>query len=211
LKDLLGTITDNFSKLPKWAWGVILGGFVLVVFLSKNKSSSQVTYSPAPTYEGGGMETNKVSESEVSNRISEVVNGLTQKMAEDLNEQGSYFQSQLTEKESMFNQQLQAQNQQWTENTNALTSSWNETNNSLQNQLSEVASALKVIPPPAYTVGLGTGTGLSAGASALRSGNMTVVNSEIERANSVIAHRKSQGLDTTAQESYLANLLKGKK
>jgi hypothetical protein len=211
VSNLLNTVTDNFSKLPKWAWGAIIGGFVLVLFLSKKKGGD-VTYAPAPTYaDGGGMESNKVSESEVSNRITDVVNGLTQKMAEDLNEQGSYFQSQLTEKENFFNQQLQAQNQQWTENTNALTSSWNETNNSLQNQLTEVASALKVIPPPAYTVGLGTGTGLSAGASALRSGNMTVVNSEIERANSVIAHRKSQGLDTTAQESYLANLLKGKK
>lgn len=211
MKDMLGTITDNFSKLPKWAWGAIIGGFLLVIVLTKKKGGD-VTYSPAPTYaDGGGMETNKVSESEVSNRISDVVNDLNQKMQDGLQEQGQYFQTQLSEKENMFNQQLQAQNQQWTENTNALTSSWNETNTSLQNQLSEVAGYLKPTPHPAYTVGLGGGTGLSAGASAIRSGNTTVINSEIERAKSVIAYREKEGLDTKSQQSYLATLLKGRK
>lgn len=141
MNDLFDTVKDNFSKLPKWAWVAIIGGFGLVAYLG-SRGGGGASYAPTPTYADPGLESNKVSESEVSNRINQVVSELTGKMEDNLQEQGSYFNQKLSEKDALYQEQLKAYQDGFNDRTNALTSSFQETNAMLQNQLTEVTSSL---------------------------------------------------------------------
>lgn len=149
MNDLFDTVKDNFSKLPKWAWVAIIGGFGLVAYLG-SRGGGGASYAPTPNYADPGLESNKVSESEVSNRINQVVNDLTNKMQDDLQEQGSYFNQILSEKDKLYQEQLKTYEDGFNERTNALTSHFNETNSSLQNQLQEVTDAINK-PQPVVT------------------------------------------------------------
>jgi hypothetical protein len=140
MSDFLDMAKENFSKVPVWGWIAIVGGFGLVAYLSANKQGA-ATYTAVPNY-GGDFETNKVSESEVANRIESVVAELNSKFNERFQEQASDFYTELSERDKAYQGQLAEFNAGWGERVNALTSSFTEQNGFLQNQLGEVTKSL---------------------------------------------------------------------
>lgn len=159
MSNLLDTAKENFSKMPLWGWGAIVGGFVLIAFLGSRRS----TMIPAPTYASGGMESNKVSESEVASRLNQVVQDLQGSFGEKFYQQSSDFMKVISERDQEYNALLQSQNQGWTERVGNLTSSFNEQNQSIFNQLNDLSNAFTpkndIVTVPAATTGsLRTGT-----------------------------------------------------
>lgn len=128
-------LKDMFKGLPKWAWWVIGGGglFLLYFGLKSNRSSATTEYSLATPPAGSG--TGGTTEN------SQVINALNDKLtnlANQVNEQSGTYMEGLAAVQKSTNETIAHQNETFTSTISSLTNSIKESNESTRNQLGDV-------------------------------------------------------------------------
>ena len=221
MSDFLDQAKDYIKDIPVWAWGLGGAGVLVLVAITKSRPTLQAVPSVASVSDGEqNTAGDKISESQLANKMTELVNSFEGK----LGEQRDFYESELKNAEEGNAERLESLNEAWQEKVNGLTSSYSERISSVSSQLDSVSDYAKrtvkeandrvkeiekqTKSSPDWTIGKG-GT---SDARIIKENQDRLKNdsgfksSEIDRAKSVIEYRESKGLDTSLQEKYLKGL-----
>lgn len=191
-------------KLNKNTLMLLGGGLVIVLLLvTRNRNSGEAYVMKEPTNSADTEAQIQNVQSILSGQLDQSMNTLyaqlqSEKLADLAELQTAIGNTTKTLEEQLANSIANQQNG-WSSQLESITSKYEE----LSGKLEEAQP--KKNTSAAWTIGLGT-QGKSIYTMEEIKTNRDALKSELERAQSVIEYRQSQGLDTTAQKKYLETL-----